>query len=449
MHRPTAHDPYRATALMAPQLDDRLPYLQREGPLRVAAVVDRYPPWVNAGAEWMLHSILRRLVENGHECRVSTALPDGVEVPTSVNGVEVWPYDGATELAEWCDVLVGHLLWTREIVKLASDADKPLMYLLHNDRQVQHWNLSANNITVLVPNSEWVGRSSIDAGWLGPMFVCRPPVFCADYAMPSRRPRGDVVTLVNPIPEKGRDLFNELARRMYRTKFLAVKGAYGSPYRLPHYLNNVEFIQPTPNMRDDVYAKDRRFMLVPSEYESWGRVAVEAMAAGVPVIAHPTPGLIEACGDAAQFIDREDVPMRGRPRSRGSCDRRGLLARMRWRPCWRKRAGRPGGRSPIVTCWSSSRWMRACALRLSRCRSGRMNSRRRAVARTDRTGRPHVRLRAGPSRPDAVNRGAPSIVADDPNDGPFNRGRALNAGVSESDATCFRADVLVLHWTPT
>lgn len=34
--------------------------------------------------------------------------------------------------------------------------------------------------------------------------------------------------------------------------------------------------------------------------------AVEALASGIPVIAHPTPGLREALGDAATFIDRDD-----------------------------------------------------------------------------------------------------------------------------------------------
>ncbi|MFI7020964.1 glycosyltransferase [Streptomyces sp. NPDC050164] len=34
--------------------------------------------------------------------------------------------------------------------------------------------------------------------------------------------------------------------------------------------------------------------------------AVEALASGIPVIAHPTPGLREALGDAGTFVDRAD-----------------------------------------------------------------------------------------------------------------------------------------------
>jgi glycosyltransferase involved in cell wall biosynthesis len=47
--------------------------------------------------------------------------------------------------------------------------------------------------------------------------------------------------------------------------------------------------------------------MVPSVHESCGMAAVEALASGIPVIAHPTPGLREALGDAGTFVDRPDV----------------------------------------------------------------------------------------------------------------------------------------------
>src|SRR5678815_5651953 len=59
-------------------------------------------------------------------------------------------------------------------------------------------------------------------------------------------------------------------------------------------------------MREKVYARTR-ILLMPSAYETWGRVGVEAMCSGIPVIAHPTPGLTEALGDAGFFDDRDDV----------------------------------------------------------------------------------------------------------------------------------------------
>lgn len=290
--------------MTVPQLPETMGDDERvDGRVRVLAVVDRYPPWINAGAEWMLHSILRRLVENGHECMVSTALPDGTVSPVDVDGVQVYGYDDADNLASVADVLVGHLLWTREVIDIAVRHRLPLMYLMHNDRQIAHWNLAAPNATVMVWNSEWVA-AKCGPGWRGPSFVCRPPVFVDDYKVDDRSASREFVTLVNPIPEKGSMMFYEMARRLHRTKFLAVTGAYGHQHRPPYFVDNVTMIPPTADMRADVYSRTR-VLLVPSTYESWGRVAVEGMAAGCPVLASPTPGLRESCGNAVQYADPE------------------------------------------------------------------------------------------------------------------------------------------------
>ena len=42
---------------------------------------------------------------------------------------------------------------------------------------------------------------------------------------------------------------------------------------------------------------------MPSEYESFGRTAIEAAASGIPTVAAPTPGLKESLGDAGIFCD--------------------------------------------------------------------------------------------------------------------------------------------------
>jgi glycosyltransferase involved in cell wall biosynthesis len=52
----------------------------------------------------------------------------------------------------------------------------------------------------------------------------------------------------------------------------------------------------------EVY-RQTKLLLMPSSYESWGRVAVEAAASGIPTLAAATPGLLEALGDAGTFID--------------------------------------------------------------------------------------------------------------------------------------------------
>ena len=112
------------------------------------------------------------------------------------------------------------------------------------------------------------------------------------------------MTMVNLTVSKGCEVFYELARRRRGDRFLGVLGAYG--HQIIRQIPNVGIQQHTGNMRDDVYARTR-VLLMPSDYESWGRVAVEAMCSGIPVIAHPTDGLRESLGDAGIFCDRDDV----------------------------------------------------------------------------------------------------------------------------------------------
>ena len=46
---------------------------------------------------------------------------------------------------------------------------------------------------------------------------------------------------------------------------------------------------------------------MPSNNETWGRTAVEAMASGIPVIHSESPGLVECVGGAGIQCDRIDV----------------------------------------------------------------------------------------------------------------------------------------------
>lgn len=297
MRRRNGHDPYGAgPVLRAPQLvRGRRPVA---GPLRVLAYVDRYVPFVNAGAEWMLHHLLRSSVQAGHHVDVATAVPQG---PHDVEGVQVWPIAAAAELARSADVLVGHLLWTREVVELADRHRLPLLYLVHNDSQVAYWGLGPANVTMLVHNSQWIAAAH--PTWTAPSSVVRPPVLVEDYDVD--RAGAELVTLVNPCQIKGVDTFHAVARARPSLRFLAVDGAYGQQIAPPAQVRNIERQAQTGHMARDVYARTR-VLLHPSRYESWGRVACEALCSGIPVLAHPTPGLREALGRGAQFIDRND-----------------------------------------------------------------------------------------------------------------------------------------------
>ena len=48
-------------------------------------------------------------------------------------------------------------------------------------------------------------------------------------------------------------------------------------------------------------------LVMPSKNETWGRTAVEAMSAGVPVIHSEAPGLVECVGGAGIMCVHNDV----------------------------------------------------------------------------------------------------------------------------------------------
>jgi glycosyltransferase involved in cell wall biosynthesis len=114
------------------------------------------------------------------------------------------------------------------------------------------------------------------------------------------------VTFVNPQPEKGLAVFAqialELGRRRPEIPLLVVEGRGTSETlaRLPvdlSNLTNLNRMANTPDPRD--FYRVSRVVLMPSLWrESLGRVAVEAMANGIPVLASDRGALPETLGDA-------------------------------------------------------------------------------------------------------------------------------------------------------
>jgi glycosyltransferase involved in cell wall biosynthesis len=80
---------------------------------------------------------------------------------------------------------------------------------------------------------------------------------------------------------------------------------------------------------------------MPSAHESWGRVGVEAMTSGIPVIAAPTAGLKESLGDAGVFCDRDDLDAWEQALRR-------LLDGRRWKAASRKAKARAAELDPAA-----------------------------------------------------------------------------------------------------
>jgi hypothetical protein len=275
-----------------------------------------YPPAHNAGAEWAAHSLLRDLVPRGHNVDVLLSHPAAGKDSYAIDGVEVFPFRGKADPGPWmrgtrrADVVVTHLENTARASILGEMNHIPVVHLLHNTYEKSKSWLVKGSPALVVYNTQWM-KADAQAWWQRcrgdrPMplgITVRPPVSVPDYQVTP----GDCITLINLTAEKGAKVFYSLAERLPRTRFLGVIGGYGQQI-VRDDLPNVEIVPHTPGdrMAKDVYARTR-ILLAPSSYESYGRVAVEAMCSGIPVIAHPTPGLMESLGEAGTFCDRDDL----------------------------------------------------------------------------------------------------------------------------------------------
>ncbi|KAA6215530.1 glycosyltransferase [Streptomyces albofaciens JCM 4342] len=280
--------------------------------MSIEARVYGYPPAHNAGSEWMLHSMLRPLAARGHRVTVWLSHPGTIEKSYEIDGVRVVPFQEGMDFAahaQKADVLLSHFENVPLVAGLARANSKPLAVICHDNFHNSFHNAAGADLVVY--NSEWIRRDGeiFYAGY-PPEFlpkrsiVVRPPVLAEEY----RTEPGDCVTLVNLNPDKGGELFWQIAAWTPEWHFLGVRGAYGQQIMPPPRLPNCEVLDGVPGqqMREHVYSRSR-VVLMPSLYESWGRVAVEAFASGIPVIAHPTPGLVESLGEAGTFAYRDDL----------------------------------------------------------------------------------------------------------------------------------------------
>jgi hypothetical protein len=270
----------------------------------ILAYVHAYVPTHNAGAETTLHDILRYLVSQGWEATVvlkpETNMLMPKEDPKEVffEGVRVVTLSRPNQLVSYvanADVTISHLECSNRLHLLSKKWNKPTVHLVHNTHKLtRQW---ASGADALIFNTNWVSEDPMFSDFTHPWMACYPPVNPENYKVT----RGKSVTLVNLWPDKGSGIFYYLAEQFPEIPFLGVIGGYGE--QVIKELPNVTILPHTPDMKS-VYSKTK-ILLMPSKYESYGRVGVEAMASGIPVLAHPTSGLRESLGDAGTFADRD------------------------------------------------------------------------------------------------------------------------------------------------
>jgi glycosyltransferase involved in cell wall biosynthesis len=99
--------------------------------------------------------------------------------------------------------------------------------------------------------------------------------------------QGEYITLVNANQNKGVKPFINMAHAMPDRKFLGVVPYYGE-LKLPEAPDNIKWVPFDDDIRNIL--KETRILLLPSYYESFGRIAFEALYNGIPVLySKPNP----------------------------------------------------------------------------------------------------------------------------------------------------------------
>lgn len=255
--------------------------------VKIYWAIHGYPPKQNAGAEWMAKEINDYLTAKGNN--VLYVHSPGADIREEITHFEP-------------DIIITHLDLSAQATCLAEDLKIHCINIVHHTFDIPHLRNGLNAYTHVVYNAQWVADT---CKYDIPSTILHPPVNPYRFKDTSVDPNGHI-TLVNCNRDKGALIFQEIARSMPHNKFLAVKGNHGP--QIPLRAANLKQVEATDDIREIL--AQTSLLLVPSVYESYGRIALEAMACGIPVIATATPGLKEALvGTDATFIhNRSFIP---------------------------------------------------------------------------------------------------------------------------------------------
>lgn len=257
--------------------------------MNVLGILPQYPPWSRVGSWLTTHDYLAGMVARGHT--VDVVCLQMREEPYELDGVNVYPNGSEVPRP---DVVVSHLGDRGHGANFAAKFDVPSIRFVHGHAPDNAILLDQGRTDIAIFSSQALAD---DTGWDGPQIVAHPPIFPDRYTTEP----GTKVTLSNLSSDKGGLLLGWIADAHRDVEFLGVRGWGRQMLQQPP---NVEIIPPSVDVRD-IYAQTR-ILLMPSIRESYGRVGIEAACSGIPTIAHPSPGLVEALGDHATWVDRYD-----------------------------------------------------------------------------------------------------------------------------------------------
>jgi glycosyltransferase involved in cell wall biosynthesis len=272
-------------------------------------IMRAYVPNMTAGAEITCHITNKQLLKDGFEVTVIvkhyiTDRQDGVKILKSDDEI----YDATPEAQDAlrrASVICIQNLYYDIGLNIAKKYRKPICYFIHATSRGKEFFGYSGAWPIHVVYNSWSMKADIGANYKN--YVLKPYVDMARFktlAAAAGSPSRYNVTLINLNESKGGQMLIDLAKAMPEVQFLGVEGGYGDQIR-DYAVRNITYIPKTDKI-EDIYAKSQ-IVLMPSTLETWGRVAIEAMASGVPVIVNDIQGMREACQEGALVANRNDI----------------------------------------------------------------------------------------------------------------------------------------------
>lgn len=189
---------------------------------------------------------------------------------------------------------------------LRTNKDIKTLLYVQNGMEPANFIASGLNLPTCISNSKFI-QNNIKKKYEVDSHLLYPAINIDRYISSSEQKAENekfTVLFINPNQVKGLNIFLQLAKHFTNINFKMLEGWSAIPPNLKamaKQLGNVECIDRTWDMLS-IYNK-ADLLLVPSQWEeAFGRVVVEAHAAGVPTLASNVGGLSEASGDAGLLV---------------------------------------------------------------------------------------------------------------------------------------------------
>jgi glycosyltransferase involved in cell wall biosynthesis len=263
-------------------------------------IMHSYLPNVRAGSEITAHALNRYLSANGW--RISVLVNS--YVTSAHEGIDIYPLSSpqAVTIIESASALACQNFNGYSGIEYAEKYSKPILFFLHVEFEKIDILQQRFKVPVYVVYNSTTQRHALPT--IHKWTTVRPHIDYDRFKAVKVNPNARYITLLNCNTNKGGEVLRSLAKQIPDYQFLGIKGAYQTQL-IYDDIQNLSY-QPTHEDPRKVYEQSR-IIIMPSRSESWGRVALEAMAAGIPVIVGDTPGLRECTAGAAPVCNQTNM----------------------------------------------------------------------------------------------------------------------------------------------